>query len=113
MPHKKAESGDPVYIKRKRKLDDMGFIWDRDNILHDKWERMFQRLEQYKEEHGHCRVPRKYEHGCVGLPTTLGSWVMVQGSVTNVKAEIDHPVYVERKRRPDKISDWLSVGQCL
>jgi hypothetical protein len=51
----KAESGDPVYVKRKRRVDSIGFEW---NHLHEeKWEVMFKRLVEYKEKHGICRAP--------------------------------------------------------
>ena len=50
-------------------LADMDFQW----IVLDRkalWNQRFEELEQFKEEHGHCRVPRK--------TSKLGDWVKEQ-----------------------------------
>jgi hypothetical protein len=39
----------------------------------EQWEEMYQRLVRYKEEHGECLVPRKYE-----ADPKLSSWVETQ-----------------------------------
>ena len=71
---------------RKRRLLDIGFTFicakcynkkkrftpDQD----EKWHKMFVKLCQYKEEHGHCDVPFTYQHD-----PELANWVSVQRSV--------------------------------
>ncbi|CAE8611125.1 unnamed protein product [Polarella glacialis] len=54
---------------QKEQLDSLGFVWNAGPPL---WEENFQRLEAYKQEHGHAAVPRKYvaDDGC-----KLGRWV--------------------------------------
>jgi hypothetical protein len=37
------------------KLNELGFIWDQ------KWNQRYSQLLQFKQEHGHCNVPSKYE----------------------------------------------------
>ena len=40
--------------ERIRRLDEIGFIWDR---LEANWDEMFAALVEFKEAHGHCNVP--------------------------------------------------------
>ena len=51
-------------------LSDMGFEWsvkkERDDAI---WNQRFEELREFKDEHGHCRVPRKGK---------FGSWVNMQ-----------------------------------
>ena len=66
-------------------LNQLGFVWRladttakgggirRENI--QEWNRMYLKLEQYKTQHGHCLVPRDYEHDL-----ELGRWVRQQRS---------------------------------
>jgi hypothetical protein len=51
------------------KLADLGFSWS----IHRAWEENFKLLVDYKEQHGHCNVPQKYEQDPV-----LGLWVVNQ-----------------------------------
>ena len=37
---------------RIRRLEALGFVWS----LRDDWQRHYDELKQYKEEHGHCNV---------------------------------------------------------
>eukprot|EP00978_Attheya_sp_CCMP212_P018535 scaffold50814_cov41-Attheya_sp.AAC.6 len=55
---------------RFEKLDCLGFVWDQ---IESRWKDMLQKLNTFKDEHGHCQVP-------VRCPTnrTLGTWVMNQ-----------------------------------
>lgn len=39
---------------RREKLDSIGFSW---NPRAERWDEMFQRLENYSQEHGNCQVP--------------------------------------------------------
>ena len=62
---------------RLRRLESVGFEWKVKNKMkryYDKqWDQMFQRLLQFKEAHGHCRVPKRYQ-----ADTKLGTWVHTQ-----------------------------------
>ena len=51
--------------ERIEKLDSIGFEWD----LND-WDKMFEDLGAFANEHGHCRVPRRCD--------ALGRWVSNQ-----------------------------------
>ena len=53
---------------RKRRLDDLGVIWD---PIADEWERNFALLEQFKKREGHCNVPHSHEEDGV----KLGMWL--------------------------------------
>ena len=59
--------------ERVRKLEELGFQWESTGILSDRWEARFQELKEFKEEHGHCNVPREHPGG-------LGNWVHTQRS---------------------------------
>eukprot|EP00435_Cladocopium_sp_Y103_P015327 s274_g3.t1 len=63
-------------------LDDLGFVWD----VHDHlWEQGINRLQEYKAEHGHVRVPGGYET-CDGFK--LGNWVNAKRT-TKSKGKLD------------------------
>ncbi|WP_080121412.1 DEAD/DEAH box helicase [Chlamydia suis] len=49
------------------RLEELGFVWD---VTEDAWEENFLELKRFQEEHGHCRVPRKYPEN-----PSLGVWV--------------------------------------
>lgn len=55
---------------RVKKLEKIGFVWDRHESL---WEERFQTLVEYKQTHGHCRVPQSYRRD-----PPLGVWVHSQ-----------------------------------
>ena len=44
------------------------------------WDEMYQQLQLYKNEHGNCYVPRKYESNL-----SLGRWVATQRTQYNAK----------------------------
>lgn len=56
---------------RRAKLDSIGFEWQATKYRN--WDEMFQRLLEFKEDHGHTRVPLKYK-----VDPLLGSWVKRQ-----------------------------------
>ena len=70
---KKASMITPARIEALAKI---GFDWGREGCsdLVD-WEVRYEELSQYKEEHGHCRVPRAYKEN-----QQLGNWVHTQVS---------------------------------
>ena len=59
--------------ERRKRLDEIGFVWNvkeneraneqnrvARNSYDDQWDQMFHQLKQYKEQHGHCLVPKRY-----------------------------------------------------
>ena len=52
------------------RLEEIGFVWD---ILEEAWEENFLELQRFREEHGHCKVPKRYPQN-----PFLGVWVSVQ-----------------------------------
>lgn len=68
-------SKEKLSTKQLAQLDALNFVWSDDirKEKHKKWLLMIKRLEKFKEENGHCRVPSKYEPD-----KKLGRWVEVQ-----------------------------------
>jgi len=53
--------------KRRRSLSSGG--GETGSTLQERWDEMFERLRKYKEEHGSCNVPNRYDKtriGCTG-----------------------------------------------
>lgn len=49
-------------LERKIKLDELGFVWSlRTKRIDDHWDEMFNQLVEYKNQHGDCLVPSRYE----------------------------------------------------
>ena len=46
---------------RKKKLDQLDFVYDFRELFEDQWEDKLNRLNKFKEEHGHTKVPLTYE----------------------------------------------------
>jgi hypothetical protein len=56
--------------ERKSILEEMGFVWDSHRAA---WEERWFELHQFKQKHGHCNVPSKYE-----VQPQLSVWVKCQ-----------------------------------
>lgn len=69
------KKGGTLDAHRLAKLEGIGMIWDLDD---HKWEDMFSRLAEYKENEGHCDIPRKYTANGDSKP--LGIWLSTQRS---------------------------------
>jgi hypothetical protein len=73
--------------ERKDKLDELGFVWkvgvcDGSSSLQERtWDELYERLLEFQEEHGHCRVPRSFDKW------DLGTWVSSQ---RRANLTIDH-----------------------
>ena len=80
---------DSMSPERKQRLDDIGFIWD---PFAEAWEEGFNKLLQFKEQEGHCKVPVTYE--IAGF--NLGNWVGTQRRAKDSMSP-------ERKQRLDDI----------
>jgi hypothetical protein len=61
----------PIIAERGKRLDEIGFVWRL--VERNAWERMFDRLVEFKRIHGHCNVPQKS-----GGDKRLGKWVNTQ-----------------------------------
>lgn len=70
--YKQMTLGKPssMSISRIKTLEEIGFVWDSHKAT---WEKMFQELLQYKEEHGNCDIPSKYSAN-----PGLATWVTRQ-----------------------------------
>jgi hypothetical protein len=62
---------------RIKRLEEIGFIWQ---PVRDRWGQSFAQLKRYKEENGHCNVPRDYKTSSGML---LGDWVSRQRKTKN------------------------------
>mmetsp|Transcript_856 Transcript_856/g.1357 ORF Transcript_856/g.1357 Transcript_856/m.1357 type:complete len:453 (+) Transcript_856:16-1374(+) len=75
-------------IDHFKRLDELDFVWGE---LKQDFNIMFNRLEQYKEKHGHLFVPRQYD-----LDPLFGRWVCEQRQNQDEISE-------ERRKRLDSI----------
>ena len=91
---------DKLTAKRKRLLNEQGFIWDRREY---EWHQGFDALATYKEREGHCLVPRNHVEGRV----RLGRWVDRQRQ-NKKKGKLS----ADRIRRLNSIGfDWKPRGR--
>ena len=65
-------SADNLSAERIARLNAIGFVWDK---LAEQWERGFEELQMFKEQTGHCSVPKRFK---TDSGHTLGAWVGVQ-----------------------------------
>jgi hypothetical protein len=67
-------NGKRLSQERRDKLDALGFVWSlRSKRVDDHWDDMYRQLLEYKEKHGDCLVPSRFE-----LNFKLGKWVETQ-----------------------------------
>jgi hypothetical protein len=59
--------------ERLRLLNSIRFQWVRKTTECLKWEDRFEQLKQFREKHGHLRIPQKLDD-----PPGLGNWVLEQ-----------------------------------
>jgi hypothetical protein len=86
---KQRTTKDRLSSERRRRLDDIGFVWD---TITEAWEEGFSKLFQFKDREGHCRVPTYFKLN--GF--TLGRWVVRQRTVKD-------SISPERKQKLDDI----------
>ena len=65
------EHNRPIMAERGKRLDEIGFSWRL--VEREAWQRMLERLIEFKDTHGHCNVPQKG-----GGDKRLGNWVNTQ-----------------------------------
>ncbi|GAX21474.1 hypothetical protein FisN_10Hh053 [Fistulifera solaris] len=85
--------------ERKQQLDQIGFVWS-----NPVWMEKYQELLEFKEKHGHCKVPTNYKEN-----PRLASWVrnlrcdQLQGKVrADRKQMLDEIGFVWRKTPEDR-----------
>ena len=72
--------------ERKTQFDALGFIWDPRDAA---WEAMLSELKRYRDEHGHCNVPRGWKEN-----PQLATWTVAQRTLQN-----EGDLSTERKTR--------------
>ena len=82
-------SRDIMFPDRRKRLNDIGFVWD---VSNKAWDDGFSKLLQFKEAKGHCLVPK----GFVLEGFSLGQWV------SNQRKRKDH-MHPNRRQRLDDI----------
>jgi len=83
-------------VERQHRLEEIpGWTW---NPHADSWERAFQLVEKYAQEHGHARVPDAYS--VKGF--RLGSWVGIQRA-----AYRNGMLAAEREKRLQQLPSWV------
>jgi len=67
---KKREKGKESYLTAQRiaALNNLGFVWAPFSYVD--WKSRFRELREFRQIHGHCRVPQKYSQN-----PSLGKWV--------------------------------------
>jgi Helicase associated domain len=98
-----SEDGKRLGEQRRQALDSIGFVWivkERGRQLspetgqyasaaerfNARWNARFEQLKEYREVHGHCLVPYKYE--CAD-GTKLGDWVSMQRTAGSSDSEMN------------------------
>ena len=66
---KKERKHSTLTQERQKLLEQLGFVWDSHA---SGWEERLKELEDFKEKHGHCRVPKTYAEN-----PQLAIWVKV------------------------------------
>mmetsp|Transcript_46790 Transcript_46790/g.91323 ORF Transcript_46790/g.91323 Transcript_46790/m.91323 type:complete len:254 (-) Transcript_46790:113-874(-) len=61
-----------IVQERNKILTDMGFVWDANEWM---WENIYKKIKEFKEEHGHLRVPRTPKES-----RALCDWIHTQRS---------------------------------
>ena len=88
---RKAYNSEQLALVQIRRLAEIGFEW---NPIATRWEEMLQKLVEFKEEHGHTKVPQRSPKY-----TELAAWVGNQRAAK----EHNRPIMVEREKRLDEI----------
>ncbi|MDG1336144.1 MAG: helicase associated domain-containing protein, partial [Tateyamaria sp.] len=70
---------DSLSPERRQRLDDLGFVWD---VLTEQWEEGFSKLLQFKEVHGHFRVPKRLKLDGFNLGNWVGDQRKAQDSMS-------------------------------
>jgi len=102
LPLKSSRGGEiktNITPERVHLLEDISFDWDSYKPPKS-WEDHFANLLAFREAHGHCDVPRRYEH------KQLGEWVHHQRKYLSLKLRgnpLGQAMTEERKRRLDAV----------
>jgi len=90
---------------RQKALEDIGFVW---RVVGSNWQEQYELLAEYKNVHGHCRVPHTYRDN-----PYLGRWVSMQRE--NYKLSKTKGTSTMTPERQKHLSDmgfeWVIVQQ--
>lgn len=96
---------------RAQKLASLGFVWKARELqkqknvkpgkYDDMWVEMFEKLRQFKEEHGHCNVPYNFQD------KSLAMWVSTQRRVNRKKTFMYGD---DKEMRPERRELLASIG---
>lgn len=86
--------------KRIEALKTLGFVWDNDEMIGDKWQARYNELIEYKRQNGHCNVPWQY-----GSNKQLSRWVCSQ-RFQYKKARQGHHSFIT----PDRVEALNKIG---
>ena len=64
---------DYLVDERFNKLNSLGVVWENKTLRDNKWEAMFEKLDEFKKLNGHCIVPQNWAEN-----PQLSNWVCVQ-----------------------------------
>eukprot|EP00978_Attheya_sp_CCMP212_P002082 scaffold4310_cov42-Attheya_sp.AAC.1 len=91
---RKGKNNHLLTPERVAELDSFGFVWA--SALEEQWNIMFTRLWQFKQQYGHCNVPKSFK-GYGDNDPHLGSWVFRQ------RRNTADSLSLERKEKLDSI----------
>jgi hypothetical protein len=94
---------DPMFAKRKARLEEIGFEFSLAHVNQENWETMLEALIKYKEQFGDCHVPYSYD-GDDDLPRSLGKWVYDQRTKVPSRAAAGHLLSAERREKLDAVA---------
>jgi hypothetical protein len=108
-----------VCKERFQRLSEIGFAWsfhnnggkpessrNTRNSLDDNWDSMFKALVAYKNQHGHCLVPKRYKDD-----PKLGTWVDTQRvQYKKLKRNFISPLPLQRRITSERIQRLEELG---
>jgi hypothetical protein len=92
----KSKNNHLLTPKRIAELNAAGFVWD--SALEEQWNTMFKRIGQFKQQYGHCNVPKSFK-GDDENGRHLGCWVFQQRQKRNTTDTLS----LERKEKLESI----------
>lgn len=87
---KRTKTGFLFPPDRLARLEEIGFLWDARDVI---WNEKFQELKKFREDHGHCNVPRENKGN-----TKLRTWLKTQRTICN-----------QGKMRSDRKAKLISI----
>ena len=88
-----VKNKDFLNYHQKHKLEYLGLRWDLCDIRDWKWQEMYDQLKAYYSQHGHSRVPQKWDEN-----PKLSNWIIVQR-----RRYMDNKMRLDRKKKLDEL----------